>query len=65
MTVKIQRFQIRLEDKIGIIQRLGNTIKRQIQTQYSLNTFKFLCVSEEKHCLNFERFIKNVALSFQ
>lgn len=58
-------FPISLEDKIGTIKSLANAIRRQIQTQYPLNTFKLLFVSEEKHCLNFEGFIKDVALSFQ
>lgn len=58
MTGEIEIFQIKLEDKTGTIQSLSDASKRQIKGQCPVNTFKYLFLSEEKHCLNFEEFIK-------
>lgn len=56
--------QIRLGDKTDIIHSLVNAIKRQFQTK-PLNTFKSLSVKKKKKkCLNFEGFIKDVAMHF-
>lgn len=57
--------QIRLGDKTDIIHSLVNAIKRQFQTKHPLNTFKSLSMKKKKKkCLNFEGFIKDVAMNF-